>query len=281
MAKQPVTMRGRQLGLELRRLRNTLKLSADEVATRLGWSQSKVTRIENGVSPVTRPDLLRLLDLYGVTEEASRTQFTRLGRAARERGWWVDYRDTITNMLPSYMALEADAAELLQWSWAIVPGLLQTPEYARALFSSDLEPRTEESTDRLVEARVARQERLRDGEVNLWAILDESLLHRAIGGTEVMRGQLSRLLNSGNRVTLQVMRSTVTWHPGLNGAFTIMLFPEVSHPPFAWSESAAGDMSIEQAADVKRHTRTFDHLRAIAESPVHSMELIASVRDKL
>lgn len=113
MSKKPATMRGRQLGLELRRLRNERKLSADELASRLAWSQSKVTRIENGVSPVTRPDLLKLLDAFEITDDAVRAQFIRLAKAARERGWWVDYREVITDALPAYVAFESDASELL------------------------------------------------------------------------------------------------------------------------------------------------------------------------
>lgn len=281
MAKQPVTMRGRQLGLELRRLRNTRNLSADDVAARLRWSQSKVTRIENGISPVTRPDLLRLLDLYEVTDAEDRAQFIRLGQAARERGWWIDYRDTITGTLPSYIAFESDASELHMWSWATVPGLLQTPEYARAVLNNDLEVRSDDTTDRLVEARIARQERLRDGDLKLWVVLDESLLHRSIGDTDLMCGQLTRLLAAGEKVTIQVLRASVSWHPGVNGAFTVMHFPDQGHPPIAWSEGVAGDMFVDRASDVARYTLAFDHLRAAAESPVHSAEVIAEVRDKL
>jgi transcriptional regulator with XRE-family HTH domain len=281
MAKQPITMRGRQLGLELRRLRNTARQSADDVAGRLGWSQSKVTRIENGVSPVTRPDLLRLLDVYHVADEATRSQFVRLGRAARERGWWGDYRELITARLPSYIALESDASELHLWSWATVPGILQTLQYARAVLRSDVTLRSDEATDLLVEARIARQERLRDGEVKLWVVLDESLLHRPIGGADVFRGQLSWLLDVGPQVTLQVLRSSMLWHPGLNGAFTVMHFPNEVHPPIAWSEGAAGDLFVDRPTDVARYTLAFDHLCASAFSPVDSAQMIAEARDKL
>jgi hypothetical protein len=162
-----------------------------------------------------------------------------------------------------------------------VPGLLQTPDYARAILNNDLEVRSNNTTERLVEARIARQERLRDGDLRLWVVLDEAVLHRAIGDTEVMRGQLSRLLNAGERVTLQVLRSSISWHPGVNGSFTVMHFPEEGHPPIAWSEGAAGDMFVDRVSDVARYTLAFDHLRAVAESPVHSASMIAEVRDKL
>jgi transcriptional regulator with XRE-family HTH domain len=275
MPPRPITMRGRQLGLELRRLRNTLRLSADEVANRLGWSQSKVTRVEGGNSPVTRPDLLKLLDLYGVTTEVDRDHLLRLGKAARERGWWIDYREVLSGALPSYIAFESDASELHLWSWATVPGILQTPEYARAILKSDLEVRDDETTDRLVEARMARQERLRDGNLRLWVVLDESLLFRTVGTPDVMREQLTRLLNLGDGVTLQILRSS-TWHPGVNGAFTVMKFDQ-DHPDIAFSEGAAGDLVADHPRDVARYVLAFDHLRAQAASPVDSREIITAV----
>ncbi len=279
MVKRPITVRGRQLGLELRRLRNATKQSAEDVAVRLGWSQSKVTRIENGVTSLTRPDLLKLLDLYELTDESDRARFLRLGRAARERGWWVDYREVLTAALPSYIAFEADASELRLWSWGTIPGLLQTPDYAHAILRTDLEVRSEETTARLVEARIARQERLRDGDLKLWVVLDETLLGREIGGSEVMQKQLDRLLQPGPHVTLQVLPSGMGWHPGLNGAFTIMSFADEGHPPIAWSEGAAGDLYVDRDTDVARYSLAFDHLRAAALSPLDSRQKIAAVRD--
>lgn len=275
MPTRPITMRGRQLGLELRRLRNAQTLSADEVAEQLGWSQSKVTRIEGGISPVTRPDLLKLLDLYRVTSPASRDHFLRLSKAAREHGWWVDYREVLGSTLPSYLAFEAEATELLLWSWATVPGILQTPEYARALLKSDLELRDDETTGKLVEARMARQERLHDPQLRLWVVLDEGVLRRSVGDTDVMREQLKRLLSLGEGVTLQVLRAT-GWHPGVNGAFTVMRFDQ-DHPDIAFSEGAAGDLFVEQPKDVDRYALAFDHLRASAASPVDSREIISAV----
>lgn len=274
-------MRGRQLGIELRRLRTGTRRSADEVAERLGWSQSKLTRIEQGNNAVTRPDLIKLLDYYGVRDEDARAQFLKLNREARTRGWWADYREVITGTLPSYIAFESDASELQLWSWATVPGLLQTSEYARAVLQSDLEVRSDETTDRLVEARIARQERLRDGHLRLWAVIDESLLRREIGGSKVLCGQLNRLLDLGPHVTLQVLPSSIHWHPGLNGAFTVMYFPVQGHPPIAFSEGIAGDLFVDRDTDVARYVLGFDHLRAAALSPVDSSALIARVRDEI
>lgn len=273
------TMRARQLGLELRRLRATHKLSADEVATALGWSQSKVTRIEGGNSAVTRPDLLKLLSLYEVDDDARRAQFLRLSKAAREHGWWIDYTSVMNKTLPSYIAFESEAVELHLWTLSLVPGMLQTPEYSRAVLKSDLEIRPEEVTDRLVEARLTRQERLSDGGLTVWAVLDESVLTRIIGDTAIMRGQLERLLDVGDRVTLQVLRTT-GWHPGHNGGFTVMHFDD-EHPALAFQEGAAGDIYVDQPRDVARYRRAFDHLRAIALSPVDSTATIEDALSKL
>jgi hypothetical protein len=122
---------------------------------------------------------------------------------------------------------------------------------------------------------MARQERLRDGNLRLWVVLDESLLFRTVGTPDVMREQLTRLLNLGDGVTLQILRSS-TWHPGVNGAFTVMKFDQ-DHPDIAFSEGAAGDLVADHPRDVARYVLAFDHLRAQAASPVDSREIITAV----
>lgn len=150
------------------------------------------------------------------------------------------------------------------------------------MFTNDFEHhRTADAVDKLVEARLARQERLLDADLRLWAVLDESLLHRCIGGVEVMAEQLARLLEANSRVTVQILRTSVVWHPGANGAFTVMRFPDEGHPPIAWSEGVAGDLIVDRPSDVARYALAFDHLRAAALSPLDSAAMIAEVRDKL
>ncbi|MDG4790742.1 helix-turn-helix transcriptional regulator [Micromonospora sp. WMMD1102] len=275
------TVRGRQLGIELKRLRLAAKLSADQVGEALGCSQGKISRIELAQTGVSKGDLFLMLDCYGITELEVKEQYWRLARESRKRGWWEDYREVIGSWLSSYIAFEAEASELRAWSWGTVNGLLQTEEYARATFRG--EPagrgRTPEEVERLVEARLARQRRLADDSLALWAVLDESLLHRRIGGPDVLKAQLDHLLAPRGNVAIQVLRQQAVWHAGLNGAFTIMSFP--LHPPTAFVETPAGDVNVEGAEEVRRFTLAFDYLRATAVSVEESRELIVKARDAL
>ncbi|MEV4754280.1 helix-turn-helix transcriptional regulator [Micromonospora sp. NPDC049559] len=275
------TIRGRQLGIELKRLRLEAQLSADTVAEHLGCSQAKVTRIELAQSSVSKGDLFLMLSLYGVTDTTTREQYWRLAREARGRGWWEDYRQVITRGLSTYIAFEAEASQLQTWSWGTVNGLLQTPEYARATFMGepDGHGRSSDEIDKLVAARMARQERVTNGSLKLWAVLDESLLHRPLGGGEILKAQLDRLLEPRKNVAIQVLRQQTVWHAGLNGAFSIMRFP--AHPPIAFVESPTGDLDVEDEADVERFTLAFEYLRAAAASVEESRELIARARDEI
>jgi transcriptional regulator with XRE-family HTH domain len=275
------TVRGRQLGMELKRLRTEAKLTADQVAERLGCSQGKISRIELAQTGVSKGDLFLMLNLYGVTDPKLQDQYWRLAREARGRGWWEDYRDIITGGLSVYIAFEAEASELHAWSWGTINGLLQTREYAHATFMGEPagRDRTPEEVDKLVEARMERQHRLTEGSLKLWAILDESLLHRPIGGPEVLRAQLDHLLVPRKNVTIQVLKQQTVWHAGLNGAFTIMIFP--AHPSVVFVESLTGDLDVEGEAEVRRFTLAFDYLRAAAAGVEESRELITRARDTI
>jgi transcriptional regulator with XRE-family HTH domain len=275
------TVRGRQLGLELKRLRTEAKLTADQAAEALGCSQGKISRIELAQSGISKGDLFLMLDLYGLTDPKLKDQYWRLAKEAKSRGWWEDYREIITGGLSTYIAFEAEATELCTWSWGTINGLLQTHDYAQAVFKG--EPagrgRTPAEVDKLVKARMERQQRLADGSLKLWAILDESLLHRPIGGPNVLKAQLDHLLTPRKNVTIQVLKEQTVWHAGLNGAFAIMRFPE--HPAVAFIECLTGDLNVEGDPDAKRFTLAFDYLRAAAAGIEESRELIAQARDAI
>lgn len=275
------TVRGRQLGIELKRLRISAGLTADQVADRLDCSQGKISRIELAQTGVSKGDLFLMLTQYGVTEAARQEQFWRLAREARGRGWWEDYRDIIASSLSTYIAFEAEASSLRTWSWGTINGLLQTEDYARATFMG--EPagrhRTPEQVAKLVQARLERQQRLAEGSIGLWAVLDESLLRRPIGGHAVLQAQLDHLLVPRANVTIQVLTQQTVWHTGLNGAFTIMGFP--SHPSVVFVESLTGDLDVESQEDVARFTLAFDYLRAAAASVEESPAIIARARDEI
>ncbi len=276
---QPGNMAGRRLGMMLRALREAAELSTAQVAEHLASSQPKVSRIENAVSPVSKGDLMLMLNLYGVTDPEEQERHWQLARAGRERGWWESYRDVITGSLGSYIGFENAATSLKIWSLGVFPGLLQTESYARALFAADPVRTEPEEVDRLVAARMQRQQRIENDGLSLWVVLDESLLHRQVGSSEVLAGQLERVTEPPPGVTVQVLPSNIGWHSGLSGAFTIMEFAE--YPTIAFREALTGDTPVDGARDVGRYTLAFDHLRASALSPVESQKAAASVTREL
>ncbi|ABP52996.1 helix-turn-helix domain-containing protein [Salinispora tropica] len=263
----------------LRALREAAELSTAQVAEHLASSQPKVSRIENAVSPVSKGDLMLMLNLYGVTDPDEQDRHWQLARAGRERGWWESYRDVLTGSLGSYIGFENEAESLKIWSWGVFPGLLQTEAYARALFASDPVRTEPEEVDRLVAARMQRQQRIAEDGLNLWVVLDESLLHRQVGPPGVLAKQLERIAEPPPGVTVQVLPSNVGCHPGLSGAFTIMEFAEF--PTIAYRETLTGDTPVEAVPDVGRYTLAFDHLRASALSPVESRKAAVSVTREL
>ncbi|MEH1012181.1 helix-turn-helix transcriptional regulator [Micromonospora sp. CPCC 206060] len=275
------TVRGRQLGIELKRLRSEAGLSAERAAEALGCSQGKVSRIELAQTGISKGDLYLMLDLYGLPDLATKERYWKLAREARGRGWWEDYREVITSGLSAYIAFESEATELRTWSWGTINGLIQTGDYARATFCGEPAGRGRSAgeIDKLVQARMARQRRLTDGSLRLWAVLDESLLHRPIGGADVLRGQLDHLLTLPDNVVIQVLRQQTVWHAGLSGAFTLMSFQD--HPAALFVESLTGDVNVDSAEDVEASTLAFDYLRAAAASVEDSQELIAAARDAL
>lgn len=275
------TVRGRQLGMELKRLRTAAKLTADQAAEALGCSQGKISRIELAQTGVSKGDLFLMLDLYGITDSTVKERYWKLAREARGRGWWEDYREVITGGLSTYIAFEAEASEVSAWSWGTINGLLQTSDYARATFTGEPSGRgrTTQEIDRLVETRMARQQRLEDGTLKLWAVLDESLLRRPIGGRQTLKAQLDALTQPRANVVIQVLTHQAVWHAGLNGAFTLMAFS--NHPPVAFTESLIGDISVDDERDVKGFMLAFDYLRAAATSVEESQVLIAQARDDL
>ena len=264
----------RQLGMRLRELREHAGLSADQVAERMGCSQAKVTRIENARTRASKPDLWMMLDLYGVTDK---DPFWSLAQAGRQSAWWSAYRDVIGQSLVEYVSFEQAAREARVWSLATVHGLLQTEDYARATFAGGW-PRPPEQIDRVVSARMKRQKRLEDGSLSLWAILDESILYRPVGGPQVLRGQLDHLLRLAPAVTIQIVPTAKPWHLGLSCAFTLMDFDE--YPPVGFIEASYQDTYIESADSVRWYSLLFDQLRAAGVDPQESRAMIEAARDK-
>src|SRR5713226_2814372 len=266
---QNPTLRGRRLAVELMRRRDAAGLSREEVARQLEWSTSTVFRIETGRSRPQPGNVRVLLDLYGVTG-AERDGLIQLTRDARQPGWWHSFRDVLPNPYEVYIGLEAGAASIRNFEPSVVPGLLQTEDYARETFRNgpiELDP---DGVERLVEVRLARQKILiRDDRPRLWAVIDEAVIRRVVGGTEVMRGQLRYLADSAQqgKTTIQVVPYRAGAHAGTTGPLVILDFPEATDPAVVYVETLAGDIYLEERSDVDRYTLAFDRLRAASLHP--------------
>jgi transcriptional regulator with XRE-family HTH domain len=273
------TVRRRKLGYELRRLREGRAWSAEELASHLGWHQTKVSRIETGRSGVKTADLHRILDLFEVEDDALRSAFEGLAREGKRRGWWQNYREVLAPEYADYIGIEAEACTLRNFESAVVPGLLQTPDYARSLIAALRPELSRGQIDALVDVRVARQAVLtKEQPVEVWAILDEAVLRRAVGGHSVMRGQMRRLLESAERpnVTLQVLPFGIGAHDALHGGFVVFGFPEPADMDIVCVENMTSTLYVEELSDVARYVKAFERLRAVALPFADSAALVAS-----
>jgi transcriptional regulator with XRE-family HTH domain len=277
------SVRSRQLAAELRRLRETAGLTGDEVAARLSWSPAKISRIETARTMVSPADLQAVLDLYEVSG-GNRDRLTELGRAARQRGWWDTYADLLGPEYATLIALESDAQMVRWYAAQIVPGLLQTEDYAREIIRSTLLISPPGEIERKVQVRMSRQ-RVLDAEVppRLSVILDESVLRRAVGSAEVMREQLRHLVQAASRpnVDLRVLPYAAGAHPSVTGEFTILSFPERDAPDVVYLENMTSNIYVEREAEVFLYTLVFERLAPMAMGPEDSVSLITELADHL
>lgn len=268
------SIRARRLARSLKEARLQADLTATEAAARLGWSQPKISHIENGRTKPGEVDVALMLDLYGVSSP-DRDALLTLAREAERRGWWTDYADVFTG---SYVALEDEASRIREWQPQFIPGLLQTQDYAREVIVAGRPDLEESEIRRRVMARMARQTLLRrePDAPRLHAILDEAILRRPIGGHDVMNEQLQRLVTEANRpnVTIQVLPFSVGTHSGLEGLFILLGFAEPADPDVAYTEGIFGDIYLESPNQITRCTVAFERLCEVALSPEESAALI-------
>ncbi len=281
--EQNPTLRGRRLAMELQRRREATGMSRDEVARRLEWSTSTLFRIETGRNRPQPGNVRALLELYGVTGP-ERDGLIQLTRDARQPGWWHSFRDVLPNPYEVYIGLEAGAASLRNFEPIVIPGLLQTEDYAREIFRNGPMELNPDGIERLAQVRLARQEILNRGDrPQLWVVIDEAVIHRVVGGESVMRGQLRHLVDSAQqgKTTIQVMPYRAGAHAGTTGPFVILGYEEPTDPTVVYVETLAGDIYLEERADVSRYTLAFDRLRAASLHPDESVQLIEQAASTL
>lgn len=278
------TVRRRRLGTELRKLRESNGYKLEEVAAQLGVAPSTLSRIETGKAPTKSAYLNQVLEMYGVVDPAQRQMLVDMAREGHRKGWWAAYDDVLPSGFDIYVGLEAETAAVRGYEVSVVHGLLQTPDYARAVLREMFPRLADDQIERLVDLRIERQGRLDDDPpIELWAILDEAVVRRPVGGKPVMRQQLQHLLDMSRRpgLTLQVLPFDCGAHAGHQGAFSILEFPNRSDAEVAYVESVAGIIILEKDRDVRMRVEAFDRLRAAALAPSASVDLIAQVAQEL
>jgi transcriptional regulator with XRE-family HTH domain len=278
----------RRLAAELRRLRDLADLTGEEVAERLGWSGSKISRIELNRTEVKAADLTELLDLYEV-QGTHRADLVALSKIRRSRGWWSAYSDVMAPEYATYIELEAEADSALCWSPQLIHGLLQTEEYARAVIESNLgwQPNTPPGKiQRLIEVRLARQRIVTNSDtLRLTVILDQSVLLRQVGDAAIMRRQLEYLAMAAQlpNVTLRVL-PLVGFHPVGTGSFSLLVFPPLlgvgpTSDVLYVEQLTRNEVFVDEEAEVYEYRLAFEQLAAEALTPEATRRLIATATD--
>ncbi|WP_433469575.1 helix-turn-helix domain-containing protein [Spirillospora sp. CA-128828] len=277
------TLRQRRLGMVLRRLRAENGRTTEQVAADLGWSRTKVSRLEDAPRKPILKEIERLLDAYRIGEPR-RSEVLELTRQARQRGWWDNYRTQISRDYDTYIGLETEARSLRTWEVANIPGLLQTPGYARALIKARRPDMPEDDVQARVSVRTTRQEHLLTGPdpVRLWAVVGEGALRRLVGGEAVMREQLEHLrkLSELPNVTIQVLPFSAGAAPA-QGPFVIMDFAEPTDPEVVYVETPAGSIWIEERGVVAVYLVDFFRLVEVSTPEDRTKKLMAKLAGEL
>lgn len=266
-------VRRRVLARELRGLREGSGLTLEEAAARLDCAPSTLSRCESGQQQVSVHVVKSMLDLYDAGNRWD--ELLTLARATRQRGWWRPFG---LGERTHFVGLETEAVRVRDFTITYMPGLLQTPDYARALFKAARVWDSGAALENAVALRTIRQERLTDPEhpLRLDAIVDEGALHRPVGGPDVHRAQLAHLLRAAAlpTVTLQVLPSSVGAHPALASPFTLLSFGDLGEPDIAYVEHTLGAVTLDKGPDVERASVFFDRLRAEALGLADSAALV-------
>jgi transcriptional regulator with XRE-family HTH domain len=282
------TVRRRRLAAELRRLRERADLTGDQVAEQVGWSASKLSRIENAHTGPRPADIRQLLTLYGVTGRTAKELVTLAQEAKSIKAWWEPYSQTIPPEYASLIGMEAEARTVSSWAPMIVPGLLQTAEYAREVTNGLVEqiaPLSPGETRRRVEARIARQQVLnREDPLEFSAILDESVLYRRFGNKTVMKSQLEQLIDLSEHANISLRILCLDGrHPIGTGAFVLLQFDEVhevTHHDVVYLEHLTDGRYIEDEGLAFTYRRAYARLSDLSIEETESRELILAAIDK-
>ncbi|MEV7783060.1 helix-turn-helix transcriptional regulator [Kitasatospora sp. NPDC088351] len=268
------------LGSQLRRLREARGITREDAGYAIRASESKISRMELGRVSFKERDVADLLSLYGVDDGIEREALLGLVREANKSGWWHSFNDVLPGWFQTYVGLEEAAALIRTYEVQFIPGLLQSEEYARAVFGQSRPVISAEEVERRVSLRLRRQKLLAEGNnPRLWAVIDEAALRRPVGGPEVMRGQVQYLIDVAEQanVVIQVMPFRFGAHAGESGAFTILRFPEQDLADVVYLEQLTSALYLDKRDDVDAYIQVMERLCVDSLTPERTIDLLASI----
>lgn len=278
------TIRRRQLGRELRRLREAAGKTREEAAAFLGVQPPTISKMELGRQPRIRQANVRALcQLYGVGQPEVDT-LLRLVREANERGWWVAYSDTVPDWFKDYVGLESDASEIWSYNAELVHGLLQTKDYMRAVCLAWRPDSTPEELEKIIRFRLARQERLSHNHPpKLRFVMSEAAARIVVGGPEVMREQLRHLVDESRRpnISLRIVPFTAGAHAAMISPFMMLRFDETLEMDAVYLENELGAIYLERPGDLQHYTQVFEQVSSKALSEDETRELLATLAEQM
>lgn len=272
------------LGAQLRRLREQRHITLEAAGHAIRASHSKISRMELGRVGFRVRDVADLLTLYGVTDDDERQPLLALVERANVTGWWHNYNDILPSWFETYVGLEESATGIRNYEVQFVPGLLQSEGYARAVVKLGFPAAPEEELERRVRLRMARQRLLRGAEPpHLWAVLDEAVLRRPLGGAEVMREQIGHILQALElpNVTVQIVPFSVGGHAAAGGPFSILRFSQPDLPDVVYMEQLTSAVYLDKRDDVDRYLEVMERLCIEAEPASRTREILTRIREEL
>jgi transcriptional regulator with XRE-family HTH domain len=268
------------LGRQLQALREKAGLSYQQAADSIYASEWTLRRIEAGKGALKPLNIKSLLITYGVTDVREIDAFLGLARDASRPGWWHSYGDALPDWFKVAVGLEESASLIRAYEPQVVPGLLQTEGYVRAITAASFPSEQEPDAERRVALRLARQDLLRrPAPPEYWVVLEETVLRRPIGGPDVMRGQVEYLIECAARpnITIQVLPFAAGWHPAMYGMFNLFRFPDDAIPDVVYSEGLTSAYYLNKPEETAKYTEALDRMATMAATPDQSISILREV----
>jgi transcriptional regulator with XRE-family HTH domain len=271
------------LGSQLRRFREEAGVSPEQAGYEIRASRSKISRMEHGRVGFKSRDVADLLTLYGVADEQVRVRLLSYAQQASAPGWWSKYDDVLPGWFEEYLGLEEGASVIRTFELQFVNGLFQTAAYARAVALLGHKAASAEEIDRRVSVRLNRQSVLTSPDPpQVWSVMDEAVLRRLVGGREVMRAQLARLVEIAGlpQVTIQVVPFARGGHAAAGGSFSVLRFAEPEVPDIVYIEQLTSALYLDSREDVDHYLEVMDNLSAQALAPARSAQFLAEIAEQ-